>query len=502
MPESRLLHEWLRRTGAASPEAVAIVEEERLTSFGELLAHAEALAATFVELGVRPGDKVALAMPKTTEAIVAVFASLLAGAAYVPIQPRWPKERIATTLQDCQARLVVSATDGTPRIAQLDGPEALAWDEAVRPRQDRYHRYDGPQVQSTDPALILFTSGSTGRPKGVVLSHGAVSVFVRWCVTQFGISANDRVASPSPLGFDLSTFDLFGMALCGAACVLVPEHIVWMPRFAVQLLRQTRITCWYSVPSVLTGMLQEGGFADGDNACMRLVLFAGEVLASANAARLLAAVPHATCVNLYGPTETNVVSWYTLPPVIDTSQPIPIGKACPYAELRLDESNGELLAAGQSLMTGYCNLPEETALAFAMVEGKRYYRTGDRVSLGLTGDYTFVGRLDRQVKRRGFRIEMGEIEAALGRHCSVVEAASVAVRTESHGTVITVFIRTRAGEGLSAIEVKAYCARALPSYMLPDRVVFVDAIPRGNRGKIDYEALERAAGEPSHGHQI
>jgi acyl-CoA synthetase (AMP-forming)/AMP-acid ligase II len=273
-----------------------------------------------------------------------------------------------------------------------------------------------------------------------------------------------------------------------------------MPRFVVQLLRQTRITCWYSVPSILTGMLQDGGFADGSNACLRLVLFAGEVLASAHAARLLAAVPKAACVNLYGPTETNVVSWYTLPPAIDTSQSIPIGKACPYAELRVDESNGELLAAGESLMTGYCNLSEETARAFALLEGKRYYRTGDRVTLGSDGNYTFVGRLDRQVKRRGFRIELGEIEAALGRHCSVVEAAAVALRTESHGTVITVFIRMRAGEALSPIEVKAYCANALPSYMLPDRIAFVDAIPRGSRGKIDYEALERAAGEPGHGH--
>jgi acyl-coenzyme A synthetase/AMP-(fatty) acid ligase len=150
-------------------------------------------------------------------------------------------------------------------------------------------------------------------------------------------------------------------------------------------------------------------------------------------------------------------------------------------------------------MTGYCNLPEETARAFTFVEGKRYYRTGDHVTLGSNGDYTFVGRLDRQVKRRGFRIELGEIEAALGRHESVLEAAAVAGRDGNHGTVITLFIRTRAGAGLSPIEVKAYCARWLPSYMLPDRVAFVDAISRGNRGKIDYEALERAAGEPGHG---
>lgn len=495
-PESRLLHEWLWRTGEAFPESVAIVEEDRVTSFGELLAHAEALAATFVDLGVRQGDRVALVMPKTTEAIVAVFASLRAGAAYVPIPPRWPEERIATALRDCQARVVVSVRDGPPRIACCEGSKAIEWEQALSPRQPPF---SGPRVQSADPALILFTSGSTGRPKGVVLSHRAVSVFVRWCVSQFGISAQDRVASPSPLGFDLSTFDIFSMALCGAACVLVPEHIVWMPRFVVQLLRHTRITCWYSVPSILTGMLRDGGFAEGGNPSLRLVLFAGEVFSTTHAAGLLAAVPHAMCVNLYGPTETNVVSWYTLPPAIDVSQPIPIGRACPYAMLTLDQTNGELLAAGESVMTEYCNLPEETARAFSVIEGKRYYRTGDRVSLGASGDYTFLGRLDRQVKRRGFRLELGEIEAALGRHDSVLEAAAVAGRDGDLGTVVTVFIRARPAAGLSPIAVHAYCARSLPSYMLPDRVVFVDAVPRGSRGKIDYAALEKAAGEPHHG---
>jgi amino acid adenylation domain-containing protein len=480
----------------ASPESIAINEEDRVTLFGELLAHAEALASTFVELGVRQGDRVALIMPKTTEAIVAVFASLLAGAAYVPVHPRWPKERIASVLHDCRARVVVSVLDGSPRVGGSEGSKAIEWDVALSPRR---LPTPGPLVQSSDPALILFTSGSTGRPKGVVLAHRAVSVFVRWCASQFGISAKDRVASPSPLSFDLSTFDIFSMALCGAACVLVPEHIVWMPRFVVQLLRHTRITCWYSVPSILTGMLQDGGFAEGGNPDLRLVLFAGEVFASANAARLLATVPHANCVNLYGPTETNVVSWYKLPAVFDVAQPLPIGKACPYAALRLDKSNGELLAAGESLMTEYCSLPGETARAFTVLEGRRYYRTGDRVTLGPGGDYTFVGRLDRQVKRRGFRIELGEIEAALGRHDSVLEAAAVAGRDGTLGTVITIFIRTRAAAGLSLIEVKAYCARSLPHYMLPDRVVFVDAIPRGSRGKIDYAALERAAGVPDHG---
>src|SRR5450755_3846219 len=151
-----------------------------------------------------------------------------------------------------------------------------------------------------DAAVILFTSGSTGRPKGVVLSHRAVAAFVRWSAAEFGIAPADRIACPSPLGFDLSTFDLFNMALRGATCVLVPENIAWMPRFLVRYAADKRVTVWYSVPSILARMLRDGGMCPGACADLRVVLFAGEVMAGSDLARLTAAVPGAACANLYG----------------------------------------------------------------------------------------------------------------------------------------------------------------------------------------------------------
>jgi amino acid adenylation domain-containing protein len=489
-PEGRLLHEWLRRTAAASPDSPAIVEEDRVTSFAELTAQAESMASTLIELGVRKGDRVALVLPKTTDAIVAVFASLLAGAIYVPIQPRWPKDRIDSTLDDCAPTVVIDVSEGALRIANREG--------SAIPSRPAVHSM--PEVSSSDPALILFTSGSTGTPKGVVLSHNAVSAFVQWTAGEFHIASGDRIAVPSPLGFDLSTVDIFNMALCGATCVLVPEYIAWMPRFLVDFVRQTRITCWYSVPSILTGMLQDGGFADGATPDLRLVLFAGEVFPNASVARLQSALPHAVCVNLYGPTETNVVTWYRVPPGFNSSEPLPIGGPCPYAEVTMETASGELLAGGESTMIEYWNRPEETARAFAVRGGKLYYRTGDRVTLETEGDaaglYTFVGRLDRQVKRRGFRIELGEIEAALVRHDAVLEAAAVSWDKPNSGIAIGAFVRVRSEDALSLIDAKAHCARLLPDYMLPDRIVFVDAIPKGNRGKIDYAALKRIVEEP------
>ncbi|MGB9206222.1 MAG: AMP-binding protein, partial [Terriglobales bacterium] len=243
-PESDLLSDWLRRTATVTPEAPAIVEEDRVTSFRELFEQSASLALRFVEHGIQKQDRIALVLPKTTEAIVSVFASLLAGAVYVPIHPQWPKERIETTLADCAARLVIEGdkqadNEGEnfpPRITDRETGASIPWQAPPAPIGTAVE--DAlPRAHAGDPALILFTSGSTGRPKGVALSHRAVSAFVKWSAREFQIGPTDRIACPSPLSFDLSTFDIFNMALCGATCVLVPGHIVWMPRFLVQFVR-------------------------------------------------------------------------------------------------------------------------------------------------------------------------------------------------------------------------------------------------------------------------
>ena len=285
------------------------------------------------------------------------------------------------------------------------------------------------------------------------------------------------------------------MALCGATCVLVPGHIVWMPRFLVQFVRQARITCWYSVPSILAGMLQEGRLRSMSIPACASSFSPARSFAVQDVARLQAAVPQAVCANLYGPTETNVVTWCRVPRGFDGSQPLPIGQPCPYAMVTVDAVTGELLAGGDSLMRGYWNRPEDTQRAFVTLEGKRYYRTGDRVSRAPDGNCLFLGRLDRQMKRRGFRIELGEIEAALREREDILEAAAVAAENGKGETAIIAFIRACSAGALTLVEVKAHCARTLPPYMLPDHIIFLDAIPKGSRGKIDYMALGRIAGE-------
>jgi amino acid adenylation domain-containing protein len=518
-PDTALLHEWLLRAAAATPCAIALEEEDRATSFQELVASATAVAATLRARGVRPGDRVVLVLPKTTEAVAAVFGCLLAGAVCVPIHPRWPADRIAAVVEDCGARLIFEVAEGGVRLRNVCAPADVAQalvpavpglvPAPVRGRDSVSEASVGKSADAAgksacatplpgpeDAAVILFTSGSTGRPKGVVLSHRAVAAFVRWSATEFGIAPADRIACPSPLGFDLSTFDLFNMALCGATCVLVPENIAWMPRFLVRYAAEKRVTVWYSVPSILVRMVGDGGMRLGTCADLRVVLFAGEVMPGSDVALLTAAVPGAVCANLYGPTETNVVTFYRVPAEFAAGAPPPIGRACPFAEVLVEQSTGELLAGGESLMSGYWNRPDDNARAFVNRDGRLYYRTGDRVHEDPSGNLVFAGRLDRQVKRHGYRIELGEIEAALAGHPAILEVGVVASDHTDKGVLITAFVGTGpSGSSLSLVEVKAHCAAALPTYMVPDRVLFVEAVPRGTRGKIDYSALEKLARE-------
>jgi amino acid adenylation domain-containing protein len=497
-PDDRLLHHWLRRTSERLGSSPAIVEDERITTLSQLFEDAASLSHALRARGLAKGDRVALVLPKSTEAVTSLFAVLMGGAVYVPIQPRWPAERIQTTVGDCAPRFVIKTSEIGLVIVDSATGEQFAWRELL---SASHHPCREPDIEPDDPALILFTSGSTGKPKGVVISHRAVVAFVKWSSEEFQLRSEDRIASPSPLSFDLSTFDIFNMALLGATCVLVPDEIVWMPRFLTQFVCEQRITAWYSVPSILAGMLNEGRFARGTYPDLRVILFAGEVFASRNVAKLQAVVPHALCANLYGPTETNVITWHRVPSGFDPSTPIPIGRACPYAEVIMDPVSNELLASGESLMNGYWNRPQETEQAVVRVSGKRYYRTGDRVSLTASGDYVYQGRLDRQVKRRGFRIELGEIEAALLRHGEVLEAAAIAFQNLDAQTTITAFVRLRPHSSLSLVEIKTFCAEILPSYAMPDRVVFVEVMPKGSRGKIDYAALKKLSAEnPAYEH--
>jgi amino acid adenylation domain-containing protein len=351
-------------------------------------------------------------------------------------------------------------------------------------------------------AYILYTSGSTGLPKGVMLSHRNALSFVDWCSQVFEPGETDRFSSHAPFHFDLSILDIYVSIKHGATLVLVGEEIGKDPVRLAQLIADKRISVWYSTPSILSFLAQYGKLDRYQFPDLRLVLFAGEVFPVKHLRMLKNLLPQPRYFNLYGPTETNVCTFFEIPRTFspDRTQPFPIGKACSHYLIQVvDEQGqeveqgqmGELIAAGPGVMQGYWNLAEKTVKGFLVdATGQRWYKTGDIVVQGEDGDYLYISRRDRMVKKRGYRIELGEIEAGLYRHPGVKEAAVIAIANDEDGVQIKAFLSFRGEQVPSRIELKRFCADTIPTYMIPDFFSYLDSLPKTSTDKIDYQKLK------------
>ncbi|HUE95294.1 MAG TPA: amino acid adenylation domain-containing protein [Longimicrobiaceae bacterium] len=507
------LSDLFRRSASAHAGRMAALDPARgeAATYAELAAAAVAFANALHAAGVQPGDRVGLHAPKSIGALAAILGTLEAGAAYVPVDASAPLERGAYILRDCGVRALVTPGEGGETMAtevfdaSRPDPAAsralAAWGGGLA-----LHVPDPapPSVPGPDGlSYVLYTSGSTGRPKGVMHTHDSALAFVDWCSDAFDPTPEDRFSSHAPFHFDLSILDLYVPLKHGAAVVLVDEEIGKSPRALAPVLSETGITVWYSTPTILRLLVEFGELEEHPTPDLRLVLFAGEVFPIRQLRALMEARPGPDYWNLYGPTETNVCTAFRIPAEIppERAEPYPIGGPVsgdragvrdPEGRVAAVGEEGELWVAGPSVMLGYWNLPERTAEAFVEEAGVRWYRTGDVVRE--TGDgFEFLGRRDRMVKRRGYRVELGEIETALFAHDQVLEAAVVAGADGDGGVMITAFVSGAAGWKPSILEMKRYCAERLPGYMIPDRFRFVDDLPKTSTDKVDYRSLAERA---------
>jgi amino acid adenylation domain-containing protein len=514
-----LLHRLLSDAARAEPNHEAVRFAGRSMTYGELDVSSNGLARALIAAGVRRGDRVAILVPKSLETVVAVYGAMKAGAAYVPLDPLAPAVRAGMVASDCTVSALITVPsrapatleamgDHRPRVVVLVGDEGDGVDLGCPVVSYRDATSD---PSATDPlvpvieddlAYILYTSGSTGVPKGVMLTHRNGLSFVEWSAERIGITPDDRISNHAPLHFDLSVFDLYLAALGRATLVVIPSDEAYFGASLARIIEEERISVWYSVPSALM-LLTRAGPEPERLRSLRSVVFAGEVYPTKHLRELKRLLPGVALWNLYGPTETNVITYYRVEDLPEDDLTIPIGRACENTEVfALRQGGGragvgeegELYARGPTVMKGYWGRPDKSLelLVDNPLPGSLpgpVYRTGDIVRLRPDGDYDFLGRRDHQIKSRGYRIELGEIEAALSTHPSVAEAVAVSVPHDQWGTAIVACVVPEEGSSVTESEIKRHVARRLPRYMVPAHVSILDALPRTSTGKVDRQRV-------------
>ncbi len=510
-----LLNQLLTASAQRYPENTAVWAGGRGMTYRELEQQSNRLAQLLESRGIRKGDRIGLYGPKSVDLIAAMFGVLKAGAVYVPMDIQQPAQRAAYVIENCGMRALVttgpawqglrSVAPGSLEFAIVLGPlpgvngrETIPWTSLAEFPDVPVTAF---QQTTHDLAYILYTSGSTGRPKGVMISHENALTFIHWCAGEFRIQPHDRLSNHAPLHFDLSVFDVYNAIEAGASVHMVPPQIAPFPVSLAKWIDSQGITVWYSVPSALVLLILHASTQLEKLARLRTVLFAGEVFPIKYLRRLAQLLPEAGLYNLYGPTETNVCTYYQVDrALLGGQEKLPIGKACANTEVfAIDEldaiagigATGELYVRGPGVTCGYWGDLAKTRKSvvpnrFQPHFQESLYRTGDLVRLlDEAGNYEFLGRSDSMIKSRGYRIELGEIEAAMLSHPAVQEAIAVPVPDQEVGARIKAIVTPHHKNSLTAAALLQHCALKIPQYMLPETIEFRDSLPKTSTGKID-----------------
>jgi len=482
------VHERVAAQARRTPQAIAVSCEGHSLTYLQLDQRANRLAHHLRQFGVGPETVVALCMPRSSEAIVGMLGILKAGAAYLPLDPSLPAQRLRYMLRDACPRVLLSQADvaidvdganGACRRIDLDA----AWPEIAE------HADTAPDVHTTaqNTAYVIYTSGSTGEPKGVMVPHAGLGNLVHWHVATYGLDATDVTSQLAALSFDAATWEIWPSLTVGARVTIAPDEVVRSVTTIPDFLRESGVTVAFLVTPLLNHLLSENALR---GASLRLLLTGGDVLDAPREA-----LP-CVLVNHYGPTEASVVATAGTVDVL-AGIGYPIANTQAYVldgRQRLVPSGvvGELYIGGEGLARGYLNRPSFTAERFIAnpygTPGSRLYRTGDLVRQRLNGELEFVGRADHQVKIRGFRIELGEIESALREQPGVGQAVALVGEADNGQERLLAYVVAGIGES-SPSALREALARRLPDYMVPAAIIMLDRMPLTPNGKVDRRAL-------------
>ena len=475
------------------PEATALVFDDTVWTYAEFDARVTSIAHALVACGAGPDRLVAIALPRSPEMVVTVYATLRAGAAYVPVDPEQPDVRTRHVLDTARPEVVVAREDS----GVLD---AVSYETLTQLAATTTTRLSAT-MHPANLAYVMFTSGSTGRPKGVAVSHECVVDQIEWMIGNYGLDENEVVLLKTPFVFDVSVWELFAPLAVGGRMVMADEYGHHDPRYLQSMIARHRVTAVSFVPSMLSMFTGQAEIAS--LVSLRHVFVAGEALSTSVARRAAKVLPSRSVHNLYGPTEFTVhATAHTPADGSEDELSVPIGFPVPNCSAYVLDSRlnpvprdvvGELYLAGVQLARGYCARPELTAERFVAnpfgPAGGRFYRTGDLVRRNGAGELVFVRRADNQVKLRGQRVELGEIEAVLLQHDAVGNAV-VDVFEDRLVAYLAPADRTRAGSNSDVPEgVKEILRSSLPSYMIPSVFVVLPSLPTTPTGKVDRRSL-------------
>ncbi|GAA2477046.1 amino acid adenylation domain-containing protein [Streptomyces longisporus] len=499
------------RQAARTPHATAVIHDGIRLTYAELDARAEQLARLLAARGAGPERLVALALPRSPDLVVAILAVLRTGAAYVPLDPEYPAERLAFTLADSAPVLLLTTSDLAPGLPAAGVPVILLDD----PRPTAQLPSPAPNLTSDHIAYVIYTSGSTGRPKGVAVTHRNVVRLFEHTRHWYDFGPDDVWTLFHSYAFDFAVWEMWGALLYGGSLVVVPFTVSREPAAFLELLARERVTVLNQTPTAFSALVRADANAPdtGRGLALRFVIFGGEVLDLGQVADWYTRHPDdaPVLVNMYGITETTVfVTGLPLDGhrVTGSGQADGIGRAIPDLRLYVLDNGlrpvppgvtGELYVAGAGVARGYLNRPALTAGRFVADPfggpGERMYRTGDLVLRSADGGLEYVSRSDQQVKIRGFRIELGEIETVLA-DCPGVAQAVVLVRD---GRLVGYLVAEGAAAALDTAAVRRQVAAALPDHMVPAAVVALDRLPLTTNGKLDRAALPEPASGPGAG---
>jgi len=518
-PKGKRVHQLFEEQAAQSPGDVAVVFEDDQVSYFELNARANQLARYLRQNGAKPEQLVAIYMERSIEMVVALMGVLKAGAAYVPLDPTYPQERITGILSDALPSMVLTQGRLRDRIPTSRHSVVSLDDQWCEMASHSVENLGAeiPALGDDCLAYVIYTSGSTGRPKGAMNEHRGVVNRLLWMQSYYGMSSEDRVLQKTPFSFDVSVWEFFWTLMSGARLIVARPEGHKDPSYLQALIQAQGVTTLHFVPSMLYSFLEQPG-VEGCHTLRRIVC-SGEELPSALQKRCLEIIPQAQLSNLYGPTEAavDVTSWMCH--AEDTLTRVPIGRPISNVWMYVFDGllsptplgvPGELYIGGTAVGRGYLGRPELTAERFvadpfSLECGARLYRTGDLGRWSLDGSIDYLGRNDHQVKIRGFRIEIGEIEAQLARHPLVKESVVVAVGDEPETKRLVAYVTTRDVVGLieqSRAEIlRGYLKTVLPDYMVPNAILLLEKMPLTANGKVNRRALPAPETLSQNGHQ-